>query len=103
MDKGALVEDVENNEEMIDETEKIILDFTDQMWNTYDTDQSGHLNKEQCINFLNEIFREAAGDINGVQLENEDLDILFEDLDIDGSGSISKDEFRKLIKDATGL
>ena len=103
MDKGALVDDVENNEEMIDETEKIILDFTEQMWNTYDTDQSGYLNKEQCINFLNEIFREAQGDINGVQLENEDLDILFEDLDIDGSGSISKDEFRKLIKDATGL
>ena len=71
---------------MIDETERIIVQFTEQMWDKYDRDGSGTLDKPQCIQFLNDIFSEAAGDMNSVMLSNEDLEILFEDLDLDGSG-----------------
>ena len=94
MDKGAVEQEQEPTDDMIDETEKIIVQFTDQMWSQYDKDLSGRLDKKECIRFLNDVFNEAAGDLNGVQLEAEDLDILFEELDIDGSGEITKDEFR---------
>ena len=38
-----------------------------------------------------------------LELTDEDLDMLFEDLDVDQNGFVSRDEFRKLIRDSTGL
>ena len=93
----------EPTEEMIDETEKIIAQFTEKMWSLYDDDNNGLLEKHQAIRFLDDIFRESVGDLENVEITNDDLEALFEDLDVDKSGAISKEEFRRLIRESTGL
>ena len=56
--------------------------------------------------FMKDIFQECTNksDIEGeIDVTEEDLSILFEELDLDQTGRISKSEFRKLIRDSTGL
>ena len=101
--RSGLKDDQQPSEEMMDETEKLVTQFMNSMWDTYDVNKSGFLEKDQAQVFLKDIFQECTGDIDGIEITDEDLDMLFEDIDLDSSGKISKDEFRKLIRDSTGL
>ena len=87
---------------MLGETEALVKSFIDSMWTKYDTNNNNVLEKSQAIKFIKDLFNECMGE-GDLELTDEDLDMLFEDLDVDQNGFVSRDEFRKLIRDSTGL
>ena len=102
MKRGSIELDTELTDEMVDETECLVQKFIDSTWRKYDVDDSGVLERSEAVVFIKEVFNECMGE-EGIALEDEDIEMLFEDIDDDGNGNISKDEFRKLIRDSTGL
>ena len=102
MKRGSLEIDEEVTDEMIDETECLVQKFIDSTWGKYDKNQSGVLERGQAVEFIKEVFNECMGD-DTIELTDEDLQMLFEDIDDDGNGNISREEFRSLIRDSTGL
>ncbi len=61
------------------------------IWNKYDVDGSGVLEKQEVMNFLNAICTKKNG------LENAQT-VLFQYLDNDGDNKVTKQEIRDLIK-----
>ena len=59
------------------------------IWQAYDTDGSGTLEREEARNLMNEIIG---------TLDEETFNILFSDFDQDGSGTIDKPEMVQFIK-----
>jgi len=67
----------------------------DQMWEKYDVDNSGDLDKEETKMFV----RDTLGNLgSGVEMTDEAFDELFKTFDKDGSGTIEKAEMVAFIK-----
>ena len=97
------------------EIDEIIMSCIDEIWNQYDDDQSGYLDKEECFNFIINSFKGAANkeaeekeenesDRSDNKLENqihlqEQFEYFFSKVDKDGGGTISKDEMLYFIKE----
>ena len=98
------------------EIDEVIMSCIDEIWNIYDDDQSGYLDKEECFNFIINSFKGAANkeaeeekddkssDRSDNKLENmnhlrEQFEYFFLKVDEDGSGTISKDEMLCFIRE----
>ena len=77
-------------------------DFIDKLWNEYDTNRSGYLEEAQAKKLMLDILAECSGG-QEVQVEDTDLDELFKEFDLDQTGKISRQEFRVLLKEASGM
>ena len=81
---------------------QVATDFIDKLWNEYDTNRSGYLEEGQAKKLMMDIFVECSGD-QEVQIEDSELDELFQEFDLDRTGKISRQEFRVLLKEASGM
>ena len=78
----------------------VIRKCVDDIWDEYDTDRSGSLDKEETKLFVKNTLSEMndSGDFS-----EADFDACFREFDKDNSGSIEKDEMAIFIKKVAGL
>ena len=80
--------------------DKVIMRCVDDIWQQYDQDNSGELDKEETRQFVFETLREMSDDC---QFSHEDFEKCFQEFDADGSGTIEKEEMVVFIKRVAGL
>ena len=74
-------------------------EITENIWAQYDADKSGVLNKKEARNFVSALLT-ALGETP--KISDEEFNTLFEDLDKDDNGTISRDEVTFFIRVAQG-
>ena len=85
-----------------DMMDKVLKVCVDEIFEHYDDDKNGTLDKEECKKFIMSAIEEmGVGPDNEVFNEN-DFEECFKKVDVDGSGTIDKDEMFKFIKIASG-
>ena len=73
----------------------LLADKIDQLWETYDNDRSGSLDKDEAREFITDLLNQ----IDQGDTFNEDFfEIVFNRFDVDQSGTVEKDEMLHLIK-----
>ncbi len=80
--------------------DSIIDQCIDDIWRTYDKDQSGYLDKNETRQFVRNTLVEM-GDKG--QFSESNFDECFNEFDKDGSGTITRDEMKFFIKKVAGL
>ena len=77
--------------------QKAIRAIIDQIWEKYDDDNSGELDKDETREFVQDII----GNMDDEQsvFTDEQFDSIFEIFDEDGSGTIDKDEMTNFIEE----
>ena len=80
------------------------------IWEKYDTDKNGYLDVDEALVFLDDFFKELSiclkecrNDIDDTEITEEDQRNLLEDLNLKTKDQFSKEDFRNLIRDSTGL
>ena len=81
--------------------EAVIAKCVEDIWNEYDKDGNGHLDKEEAKSFVKKTLVEAAGGEG--DFTDEDFDACFAEFDKDKSGTIEKEEMAVFIKKVAGL
>lgn len=68
----------------------------DEIWQEYDKDYNGYLDKEECKRFI----LSTVDEMKGTPMPDGDLDFdnCFSEIDTNNSGHISKDEMINLFK-----
>jgi Ca2+-binding EF-hand superfamily protein len=79
--------------------EQAIQGVIDQIWATYDVDNSGALDKEETKKFVKDTFGNLSG---GDEFSDEAFDEVFATFDKDGSGTVEKAEMVVFIKQLLG-
>ena len=82
--------------------EEVIKKCVDDIWNEYDKDGSGALDKEETKLFVKKTLCDMSG-VDGDDFSNEDFEACFKEFDKDGNGTIEKDEMAVFIKKVAGL
>mmetsp|Transcript_20058 Transcript_20058/g.29824 ORF Transcript_20058/g.29824 Transcript_20058/m.29824 type:complete len:153 (+) Transcript_20058:28-486(+) len=77
----------------VTEGKKIDSEMVEQLWNAYDKDKSGTLQKREAERFLKDLSRAVVG--RGPT--NEQVQNAFDYCDVDKSGVLSQEQFFKLI------
>ena len=67
----------------------------DYVWEDYDTDKSGVLDKNETKRFIMDTIKEMG---DGETFSDEDFNACFRQVDTDGSGEIDKQEMINFIK-----
>ena len=80
--------------------DQIIEKCIDDIWKTYDKDNSGFLDKEETKEFVKNTLTEMGE--NG-EFSESDFEACFKEFDKDGNGTISRDEMKVFIKKVAGL
>ena len=57
----------------------------DEIWNTYDVDNSGELDKKEILTFVQEVMPEFTEDF---KISEEVFEKIFKSIDLDGNGTI---------------
>ena len=78
----------------------VIMRCVDDIWRDYDEDNSGELDKDETKNFVFDTLKEMSDDC---QFNEDDFEKCFCEFDVDGSGTIEKDEMVLFIKKVAGL
>ena len=79
--------------------EQAIQGVIDQIWETYDVDKSGALDKEETQKFV----QDTLGNLgSGDEFSTEAFDEVFSTFDKDGSGTVEKNEMVVFIKQLLG-
>ena len=78
----------------------VIAKCVDDIWQQYDVDHSGALDKDETKQFVKKTLNDM--DDSG-EFSEEDFDACFKEFDKDGSGTIEKDEMAIFIKKVAGL
>lgn len=81
--------------------DQAIMEMIDTIWDQYDEDGSGDLDKDETRRFVEETLNNLGGEDQ--VLTDEEFERRFELFDKDGSGSIEKDEFVEFIRGFLGL
>lgn len=79
----------------------VLKQCIDSIWDTYDADGSGVLEKPETKLLVSDILKGLG--INNGEFSNHDFENCYRDTDTDGNGVISKDEMRQFIKNVAGL
>ena len=75
--------------------DQVLSGVIDQIWDTYDIDKSGALNKKETMKFV----QENLGDLgSGDEFSEEAFDKVFSSFDKDFSGTVEKSEMVVFIK-----
>ncbi len=80
--------------------DSIIEKCIDDIWRTYDKDNSGYLDKVETKQFVKNTLTELG---ERGEFSQGDFEDCFNKFDKDGSGTISKDEMKIFIKKVAGL
>ena len=72
----------------------------DDIWDKYDTDRSGALDRDETRKFVQETLSEMK---QGGEFTDEDFEACFSEFDKDKSGTIEKSEMAIFIKKVAGL
>jgi len=78
----------------------IIRKCVDDIWNDYGKPGSNSLTKEEAKTFVSSTLKDIGDSENFTEA---DYDACFKEFDLDGSGTIEKDEMAKFIKKMAGL
>lgn len=78
--------------------DQAIKDIIEQIWVTYDVDNSGALDKNETKKFM----QEMVGNFSENGISDDDFEELFKNFDKDGSGTIDKDEMFTFMKSLLG-
>ena len=79
--------------------EQAIKAVIDQIWETYDVDKSGHLDKEETKKFV----QDTLGNLgSGDEFSSESFNEVFSTFDKDNSGLVEKSEMAQFIKKLLG-
>ena len=81
---------------MSDNENKMIQECIDEIWQEYDRDNNGYLDKDECKKFI----LSTVDEMKGVPLPKGELDFdsCFDEIDTDNSGHISKEEMVNLFR-----
>jgi hypothetical protein len=76
----------------------ILKGIVENVWDNYDTNRTGTLDKDHCRFFAKDLVREMT--VSGINLkfEEQEYQDVFAEIDEDGSGTVDKDEAIELIK-----
>ena len=80
--------------------DSIIEKCIDDIWKTYDKDNSGFLDKGETKQFVKNTLSEMG---ESGEFSEADFEACFKEFDKDGNGTISKDEMKIFIKKVAGL
>lgn len=75
-------------------TEAEAAQIIDKVWEVYDADGSGYLDRTEAGKLFRELFSSE-----GMHLDQEHLDIIINAVDENGDNKISKEEMINLLKD----
>ena len=90
--------DAENGERVgmgVGTSKENIEDWVDDIWNSYDRDNNGSIDKTEIRRFLDQTFQ-TAGVV--IKYTDDDFDELYEKIDITEDGLVSKAEMRNFLK-----
>ena len=87
---------------MADSVDFIIAKIVDDIWQKYDADNSGALDREETKAFMENTLKEMSPDSTDT-INDEDFDVTFKEFDKDNSGSIERGEMAAFIKKVSGL
>ena len=81
---------------MSDNENNLIQQCIDEIWQEYDKDKNGYLDKEECKKFI----LSTVDEMKGTPMPQGELDFdnCFDEIDTDDSGNISKAEMINLFK-----
>lgn len=64
------------------------------IWDDYDSDKNGHLDRAEFKTYLNDTLDDVAG---GSKLEDDEFNKIYDEFDVDQNGTISKDEMFEVV------
>ena len=82
---------------------KVIEKCVNDIWDSYDDDGSGTLDKDECKQFVINTMKEAMGPEVVETFSDDDFDSAFSKVDLDGNGTIEKGEMVMFIRRVAGL
>ena len=82
------------------EIDTVIGKCVEEIWNKYDVDNSGALDKEETKKFVQDTLSDMQ---DGAGFNDEDFDQCFREFDKDNSGTIERGEMVQFIKSVAGL
>ena len=74
--------------------------YIESIWEEYDDDNSGELDKQETRRFLEDLFS-ATGE--SLDFSAEEFESFFNEFDENGDGTIHKTEMREFLKSVCGL
>jgi Ca2+-binding EF-hand superfamily protein len=77
-----------------DENESIQV-VVDEIWNTYDLDQTGILERDEIKKFMKDYMPDFK---KNYKFDEEGFNALYDEFDLDGNGIIEKNELAQFIK-----
>ena len=90
------------------EIDDVIKNCIDSIWDKYDDDDSGYLDKQECFKFIMESFLAVSPDADAAdgdasKIDNnshlkEQFEYFYQKVDVDGSGAVTKNEMLQFIK-----
>ena len=92
-----------NKRGAVQDIDTVIAKVVEDIWGTYDKDNSGALDKDETKQFVKDTLKEMADGDDNDEFNEEDFNKCFEEFDKDGSGTIEKDEMAIFIKKVAGL
>merc|ERR1712170_222081 len=81
----------------------VIAKVVEDIWGTYDKDNSGALCKDETKQFVIDTLKEMADGDHNDEFNEEDFNKCFEEFDKNGSGTIERGEMAIFIKKVAGL
>lgn len=90
----AAMEAAQDDGADLDNFDKAIQEVVEVVWNTYDKDGSGSLDKKESFAFVSD----AVGQLGGGAINEEGFNEAFAAIDDDGSGCLTKGEMARFIQ-----
>ena len=78
--------------------EEALMETVNNIWEKWDKNENGNLDKAEMRQFVEATLLEAGQDGKAQRLSDEEFNSIFNEFDIDGSGTIEKDEMAILVK-----
>lgn len=72
-----------------------MADKVDQLWETYDADRSGALDKQEAREFITDLLNQIS---SGDTFNEDFFEVVFNRFDVDRSGTVEKEEMLRLIR-----
>ena len=78
--------------------EEALMETVNNIWEKWDKNENGNLDRQEMRAFVEATLVEAGQENTSQRLSEEEFDSIFREFDIDGSGTIEKDEMAILVK-----
>ena len=78
--------------------EDALMETVNNIWEKWDKNANGNLDKAEMRQFVETTLLESGQDGIAERLSDDEFNAIFNEFDIDGSGTIEKDEMAILVK-----